>query len=129
MKKVRFALLVVFLVLGRNTFAATDAQRIERLEMVADLGGKLYLFHPRIVTTHVDWPRVLVETIPKVEKAANTDELVAVLNESLFKPLDTPFTRAQKRVAAVPDPARRELAARKLSATVGYIDATDPRVY
>ena len=63
MKKVRFALLVVFFVLGRNTFAATDAQRIERLEMVADLWGKLYLFHPRIVTTHVDWPRCCPQRI------------------------------------------------------------------
>ena len=57
-----------------------DAARVRalRLEMLADIWGKVYLFHPRVVTSQVDWARVLVEAIPRVEKAANTDELVAV---------------------------------------------------
>jgi hypothetical protein len=74
--------------------AATEAQRIERLEMLADIWGKLYLFHPRIVSANVDWSRALIETIPKIEKAESADELVSVLNESLFKSLDDPFTSA-----------------------------------
>ncbi|MBK5291488.1 MAG: hypothetical protein JJE04_07430 [Acidobacteriia bacterium] len=112
-------------------FAVTEQQRIERLEMLADIWGKVYLFHPRIVTTRIDWPQVLIVTLPKVERAASTDELVAVLNESLFRPLDDPLTRAQRRmpIASDPIPNPRALAGRKLSATVGYIDATHPQMY
>jgi len=128
-RTLRAACIIGLLLLGRHGWAATEAQRIERLQMLADLWGKLYLFHPRIVTTGVDWNHVLIDTIPRVENAANTDELVAILNDSLFRPLDDPFLVAQKHESSAPDPPRRELAARKLSAIVGYLDATDPRQY
>lgn len=109
--------------------AVAEQQRIERLEMLADLWGKIYLFHPRIVTTNLDWSRVLVETIPVVERAVNTDEVIAVLNDSLFRPLDDPFTRAQRLAVEGSQASPKAIGGRKLSSTVGYIDATDPRGY
>src|SRR5262245_11505711 len=120
---------VLCLLAASPLFAINETQRIQRLEMLADLWGKLYLFHPRIVTTEVDWDRALLETIPKVEKAANTDDLVNALNDSLFAPLDDPFLQAQKREPMPPRPPMREMSARKISAAVGYLDATDPRAY
>ena len=96
--------------------------------MLADIWGKLYLFHPRIVTSGVDWNRVLVEAIPKIEKAADADQLVRVLNDSIFSPLNDPFAGAQKRETIKLAPVRK-VAARKLSADVGYLDARDPRGY
>lgn len=111
-----------------SPLTVTEDQRLARLEMLADLWGKIYLFHPRIVTTRVDWAGVLLETIPKVERAADTDELIAVLNQSLFRPLDDPLTRAQRHAASRRD-AGRPITARKLSPTVAYIDATDPSGY
>src|SRR5215472_6087069 len=129
MKTFRTICIAGLLLLTRQAWAATEGERIERLQMLADLWGKLYLFHPHVVTTDVDWNRVLLETIPRVEKAANTDELIAVLNELLFRPLDDPLLIAQKHEEHAPDPPRRELTARKLSTTVGYLDASDPRQY
>src|SRR5437899_8081372 len=111
MKTVRIACIAGLLVLGRQGFAATEAQRIERLEMLADMWGKLYLFHPRVVSGGLDWNRVLVETIPRVEKAAGADELAGVLNESLFKPLDDPFAFAQTREGSPSFPRGHEPAA------------------
>src|SRR5687767_7460059 len=123
------ALCVPLTIAAAQPSAGPEQQRIERLEMLADLWGKLYLFHPRIVTTNLDWSNVLVETIPKVERAANTDEVIAVLNDSLFRPLDDPFTRAQRLAPEEPHGTPRPLEGRKLSSTVGYIDAADPRGY
>src|SRR5260221_3086114 len=122
----RYSLL--YLVAASPILAITETQRIERLEMLADIWGKLYLFHPSIVTSQVDWSRVLIETIPKVEKAADTDELVAVLNDSLLRPLDDTFTRAQKRETVAAGPVRK-VTARQLSGNMGYLDLTDPRDY
>jgi C-terminal processing protease CtpA/Prc len=97
--------------------------------MLADLWGKLYLFHPRLASSTVDWNRVLLDSIPKVESAANPNELVAALNDVLFQPLNDPFLEAQRRDASTLIGAPRELSARRLSDTVGYLDATDPRGY
>jgi C-terminal processing protease CtpA/Prc len=97
--------------------------------MLADVWGKLYLFHPRVISSPVDWNRVLTDTIPKVEHAKGTDDLIAILNDSLFAPLDDPFTLAQKHEPDSAPLTQRALFGRKLSPAIGYIDATAPREY
>ena len=54
---------------AQSVSAAQETLRIERLETLADVWGKLWLFHPNVVTSDVDWESILVRTIPKVERA------------------------------------------------------------
>jgi CubicO group peptidase (beta-lactamase class C family) len=100
--------------------------RIARLEALADLWGKMYLFHPKLHGgSRIDWNGVLVRAIPEIERAADGAALARVLNDVLLKPLGDPSTFAQ----VDPGPAQREptpLSTRKLSDNVGYVDATDP---
>ena len=71
--------------------------RLQRLEMLADLWGKVYLFHPQLVTKEIDWADVLIDVIPKVEQAKSTDEVVAVLNDVMFKSLSEHRHQARRR--------------------------------
>lgn len=108
---------------------APDDNRISRLEILADLWGKLWLFHPAIVTTDIDWDRVLIDTIPKVEGARSTDELVAVLNESLLAQLDDPLSIVFRSDTAAPTTSAPRLSAKRLSRDVGYVNASNPDEY
>lgn len=65
--------------------------RLQRLQTLADIWGKVWLFHPAIVTEDIDWNQVLVKAIPEVEAAKTSDELAARINERLLKPLNDPI--------------------------------------
>ena len=111
---------------AQSVSASQETLRIERLETLADVWGKLWLFHPNIVTSDVDWESILVRTIPEVERAQTIDQLLDVLNRSLFAPLGDPTLVAQKTFP-FDNGDRSPLSERKLTGRVGYIDATDPR--
>jgi C-terminal processing protease CtpA/Prc len=86
-----------------------QALRLRRLEALADLWGKVYLFHPAIVTPSpypspsgrgegegaaLDWNQALTRAIPRVEAAETAAELVNALNEELLSLLCDPLTFA-----------------------------------
>ncbi len=72
---------------------------MERLEMLAELWGKVYLFHPAIVRKApvVDWNRAFVDVLPAIEQAGDAPDVVRILNEDFFSLLDDPLTFAQLR--------------------------------
>jgi C-terminal processing protease CtpA/Prc len=112
--------------------ALTEQLRLQRLETLADLWGKIGLFHPYVATRELDWDQVLVEAIPRVERARGTEEFVAALNSSLFGPLADPLSFA--RTAAQADSQDlpeypRTFEARLLARKVGYISAPEPSEY
>jgi C-terminal processing protease CtpA/Prc len=116
------------------------AVRLKRLEALADLWGKVYLFHPAIVTpsphpspsgrgkrgegAELDWNQALIRTIPRVEAAESPEELANAINEELLAQLDDPLTYAYVRREE--GGGRREertsgLEARQLPDSIGYL--------
>jgi len=101
--------------------------RLKRLGALADLWGKVYLFHPAIVTpspqpspkgrgelndggppsptgrgkqgegAELDWHQALIRAIPRVEAAETADDLATAINEELLEPLDDLLTFATAR--------------------------------
>jgi C-terminal processing protease CtpA/Prc len=109
-----------------------DKIRIQLLEMLADVWGKVYLFHPNIVRSdmNIDWNKALTDTIPLIEKAKNTDELVDVLNNVLLKPLNDPFTFARKieKQKAKEKDFNYEMNYKKLQNSIGYISIPNTEI-
>src|SRR5512136_1942257 len=110
--------------------------RLKRLEALADLWGKVYLFHPAIVSAGqplfsatesrdrpgLDWHRALIQAIPRVEAAESPDELAAAVNDALLRPLGDLLTFACVQAASPkPQAAGRDLVARRLTDSVGYV--------
>ena len=108
---------------------SAGSPRREGLETLADLWGKLYLYHPNVVASNMDWEAVLIAAIPKVEQARTAAELAAVLNAFVLKPLNDPLLGAHLATPGANSAAPRRFADRKLTDKVGYIDASDPRMY
>ncbi len=115
---------------------------IRRLETLADLWGKLYLFHPNIIRADkpIDWHTALENTIPAAERAQTPDELAYALNTHLFKILNAPDAFAFKLPDSVASEEwwkkynvslldssefvrRRTLPRTNLTPTITYIDA------
>jgi len=101
--------------------------RLKRLEALAELWGKVYLFHPAVVApspqpsprgrgeqseenrpspggrgregegAELDWHQALVRAIPRVEAAQTPEDLAAAINEELLQGLDDPLTFAEAR--------------------------------
>ena len=100
--------------------------RLRRLEALADLWGKVYLFHPAIVTSDMDWNQALIRAIPRVEAAETTDDLVKAINEELLQPLEDPLTfastgRDQEIEGSRDRVTGGEFEARRLNDSVGYV--------
>jgi len=130
--------------------------RLKRLEALADLWGKVYLFHPAIVSARVqptpsehagrvqppfsspesggsplDWHQALVRAIPKVEAAGTPDELAAAVNEELLQLLDDPLTFAEARRDRGIEGSRDRvtdgrLETRRIAESVGYVRVPPP---
>ncbi|MBD1209108.1 MAG: hypothetical protein H9535_11790 [Ignavibacteria bacterium] len=75
-----------------------ENERIQRLQTLADLWGKFYLFHPNIIRADkpIDWHAAVEKAIPAVESARIPDEFVSVLNTHFFKILNAPDAFAFK---------------------------------
>ncbi len=101
--------------------------RLKRLEALADLWGKVYLFHPAIVTSDIDWNQALVQAIPKVEAAVTPDDLATAINEELLQPLNDPLTFACVQAPSFkPQAASRALEAKRLTDSIGYVRVPPP---
>ncbi|MCX6841730.1 MAG: S41 family peptidase [candidate division WOR-3 bacterium] len=120
--------------------------RLKRLETLADLWGKVYMFHPAIVSARVqspfsatesgdspviDWNQVLIRVIPKVEAAQTPDDLAKAINEELLQPLEDPLTFASTRRDQEIEGSRDRVAeggfeARLLTDSIGYVRVPPP---
>ncbi len=74
-----------------------ESLRLQRLEMLADLWGRILLFHPAVLRSDlkIDWNEVFTSVLPRIEQAEDAIELARVLNDKLFHPLNDPLTFAQ----------------------------------
>jgi C-terminal processing protease CtpA/Prc len=117
--------------------------RLKRLEALADLWGKVYLFHPAIVapspasslkpeasSNEFDWNQALVRAMPKVETAETPDYLAKAINEEMLQPLGDLLTYAYaERESGVGNRestihsrlSTTKLEAGRLSDTIGYL--------
>lgn len=113
---------------GQSAGRTTPADlRLQRLETLADLWGKLYLFHPYVVVRERDFEKVLIEAIPRIEAARSTDDFVAALNTHLFAPLGDPLAFVQRTPGT--ETRRQAKGVRRISATTVYWDAADPSAF
>lgn len=136
--------ILVGLILGVIAFAPNDGQaqdrnsgnlpptlkdrpRLQRLEILADAWGKLFLFHPSVVTQPIDWGGVLERAIPAMERASGSDAIVESLNRDLIANLGDPLTFAFGKRKPSPPGAVSPITARLLSPGIGYVALTDPR--
>jgi C-terminal processing protease CtpA/Prc len=103
-----------------NNERGVKDDRVQRLQTLADIWGKVWLFHPAVVTEDIDWNQVLVKAIPEVEAAKTSDELAARINERLLKPLNDPMSYALHG-EETGNSDGGPLSARKLSDSTGYI--------
>src|SRR5829696_677473 len=79
---------------------AEDA-RIARLAGLAKVWGTVKYFHPYLAYRDIDWDKALVETIPKVNAAKNSQDYQATLNQMLAA-LNDKSTRAEIDVETKP---------------------------
>ncbi len=115
-------------VLAQNN--TMESTRLQRLETVADIWGKLFLFHPNVlVAGNTDWNKVLLSALPQIEKANNTNEFVNALNEFLLKPLNDSSLLVQRAGTTASGTTKGALSSKNLTNSVGYIDATDQKIY
>jgi len=102
--------------------------RLNRLETLADLWGKVYLFHPAIVTSNIDWNQALIRTIPRVEAAETPDDMAQAINEELLRPLGDPLTFCTVSGESGAGSRERspEFEARRLTDAIGFIRVPAP---
>ncbi len=97
MKATFFAFLLFFVFVSQNIFAQNspaETARIERLVGLAKVWGNVKYFHPFLAYRDIDWDKALVETIPKVNAAKNSQEYAAAIN-SMLAILGDKNTRAE----------------------------------
>ena len=129
--RTRSVLLVLLTTIGLSAAPGPQLDRLSRLEILADLWSKVYLFHPRIATGEVDYNEVLLNAIPRVEQTTSDADFVRVLNEHVLAPLRDVQTSAQlataERCGPRPSGPPPELRTLKLAPGVGLVRVRDPR--
>lgn len=73
-----------------------QADHVASLAALGKAWGEVKYFHPRLAWTGVNWDRALVEAIPKVNAAHDSQECAAAIN-SMFSALHDPNTRVRIR--------------------------------
>ena len=115
-------------------FAAQTPQldRSSRLEILAEVWSKTYIYHPRVASGELDYNSVLLKAIPLVEQTTSDAEFVRILKEQLLVPLRDAQTSAQlatlERCGQPPSGAPQEAQALKLSPEVGFVRIRDGRI-
>lgn len=71
-----------------------ELSRLQKLEILADIWIKVYVFHPAIVmdAPRLDGHSLLLENIAAVEQAETLEALVQILNQDLLRHLSDPLT-------------------------------------
>ena len=106
--------------------AANDDTRIARLTGLAKVWGTVKYFHPFLAYRDIDWDKVLVETIPKVNAAKSAQDYQAALNQMLAV-LNDKSTRAEidtETKPAGPSPAADTTKLVRMENGVLIIDST-----
>ncbi|MEX2234626.1 MAG: S41 family peptidase [Cyclobacteriaceae bacterium] len=107
--------------------------RLERLNTLADIWGDMAVHHPKLVGQEKLWDSVLTSAIPRVEKAKTTQDLILVLNASLFSCLNDPFSYASISDQDVDTTSvhikSQMFSVSKLEKEVGYISVPTPADY
>jgi hypothetical protein len=110
---------------------AADDGRRQRLKDLAELWGRIYLFHPTVAIKGLNYEKALVAAIPAIESADGPDDLAAAINEHLLDSLQDPFTRAYvvpstKRQLA---PAKTDIEVTAPAPGIRLIGLTNPELY
>lgn len=68
--------------------------RVERFEILADVWGRLFLFHPTVSDSarRLNYYLPLMETLKSIDSAATAVDFVAMMNRTLIEPLEDPLT-------------------------------------
>src|SRR5262245_18078940 len=75
---------------------STEDLRLRNVEILADVWGKLELFHPMVaVRGRFWWDSVFMRAVSRAEDARSNEELVRVLNEDLFESIGDPLSFAR----------------------------------
>lgn len=115
---------------GASLGAQPDPARLERLEALSDVWGRLYLLHPFAAQPELDWNRILVAAIGPAERATSPADFSRVLNDNLFSRLGDPMAFAQLHTPATGEWSRcapTPVATRRVANSVVLIDVSDPR--
>ncbi|RHV96012.1 hypothetical protein DXA95_06215 [Odoribacter sp. OF09-27XD] len=77
---------------------------INKLKIIADIWGEVYLFHPSVIRTdkEVRWEQELISFLPSIKREITEDEFIQTVNNKLLSILDDRFTRIQKIGGEVP---------------------------
>lgn len=98
MKKNLLSLLRMGIFILLITPSNAQNYEIDKLRMLADIWGEVYLFHPSIVRTDkkISWEQELVAFLPSIKRKITEDEFAQIVNQKLLSVLDDRFTRVQK---------------------------------
>lgn len=111
---------------------APALDRLSRLEILADMWSKAYVYHPHVATGELDYNQVLQNAIPLVERAKSDAEFVRVINEQVLAPLNDVQSSAQiatpERCGPVPSGPPRDLEAKMVSPGTAIVRVPDPRL-
>jgi hypothetical protein len=126
---------VVTLVLLLPTICPAQSpqlDRLSRLEILADVWSKAYVYHPRVASGDVDYNQALLDAIPLAERATSDGDFVRVIRERLFAPLNDFQTSIQlataERCGARPAGPPSNVQATLLAQGVGLVRIPDPRL-
>lgn len=77
---------------------------INKLKIIADIWGEVYLFHPSVMRTdkEVRWEQELISFLPSIKREITEDEFIQTVNNKLLSILDDRFTRIQKIEGEIP---------------------------
>src|SRR5258706_5893605 len=111
---------------------ALALDRLSRLEILADMWSKAYIYHPHVATGELDYNQVLLNAIPLVEGAKSDADFVRVINEQVLAPLNDVQSSAQmatpERCGPVPSGPPRDVEAKMLSPGTALVRVPDPRL-
>ncbi|MBN1552010.1 hypothetical protein JW979_11090 [bacterium] len=105
-----------------------DTRRLDNIALMAKVWREILIYHPDILRCEspIDWYQVLEDAIPAAEAVTTDAEMVNVLNDFIFTPLNDPFSYAELSGDETPEQPDETgtLEARKISDSTGYIDLT-----
>lgn len=83
--------------------ARSQNYHTDKLKMIADIWGEVYLFHPSIVRAdkNISWEQELITFLPSIKGEITEDEFAKRVNEKLLSVLDDRFTRLQKKTEKI----------------------------
>lgn len=104
-----------------------EGSRIERLQLLADVWGRVFLFHPTAGARQFDEEGAMARTIKAIDTATTAAAVVDALNRELLATLNDPLTYAFLDDGPYESGPVSPVQARLLTTGVGYLSLVDPR--